>query len=105
MAIALYEPAQEASSFLAEVRAVLQDFAERFRGQALLLSTRELADTVAAVEELSKTVEQLQITGAHALDRCDIAAVGETDSRFGRPAADGDGAGRGTDCRNTAEYL
>src|SRR4051794_5126448 len=66
MAIAPYEPTREAAGFLAEVRTALQDFAQRFGDEALLLSTRELAEAVAAVEELSKTVEQLQITGAHA---------------------------------------
>src|SRR4051795_12443049 len=106
MAIAPYEPTREAAGFLAEVRTALQDFAQRFGDEALLLSTRELAEAVAAVEELSKTVEQLQITGAHALDRQNIAAVGENDRRFtwAEPARD-PGDGRGTDCRNTAEFL
>src|SRR4051812_36102619 len=102
MAIAPYEPTQEGSRFLDEVRSVLQDFARRFRDEALLLSTRELAEVTAAAEELSKTVEQLQIIGAHALDRQHIAAVGESD----RPTwAEDAGPGPGTEFKDTAAFL
>src|SRR4051794_8028095 len=105
MAIAPYEPTQEGSGFLDEVRSVLQDFARRFRDEALLLSIRELAEATAAAEELSKTVEQLQIIEAHALDRQHIAAVGETDRRFTwTEQAPGEGS-RCTEFRNTAEFL
>ena len=105
MAIAPYEPTQEAAAFLNEVRSALQDFAGHFRDEALLVSTRELAATVTAVEELSKMVEQLQLIGAHVLDRQDIAAVGETDCRLTWAGqAPGDGARR-TEFRNTAGFL
>ncbi len=44
---------------LAEVRALLQDIAHCFTAESGSLSTRELANTVAAVEDVSKTVEFL----------------------------------------------
>jgi hypothetical protein len=107
MAAEPYEPAQEAADFLRSVRAGLQEFAERFRGESLLLSTRELAEATAAAEELSKVVEQLQVIGAHALDRQHIAMVGETDKRFAwaDPAPEAGGNAGRTEVRSTAEYL
>ncbi|NKX52344.1 DUF222 domain-containing protein, partial [Arthrobacter deserti] len=108
MAVAAYESMPELSGFLHSVRSGLQDFADRFREEALLQTTRELAGTVAAVEDLSRTVEQLQVIGAHALQRQNIAVAGETDRRFpwADPAPDRrDGRARRTGFRDTAEYL
>ncbi|NKX53011.1 HNH endonuclease signature motif containing protein [Arthrobacter mobilis] len=109
MAVAPYEPSQEAADFLRSLRRELQEFSEHFRKDCLLLSIRELADTVAAVEELSTTVDQLQVIGAHALEKQNIAAVGETGRRFtwADPAEDHEDNGRRrqTEFRDTAEYL
>ncbi|MCG2620896.1 HNH endonuclease [Arthrobacter sp. I2-34] len=110
MAVALYEPTQEASSFLNEVQSALQDFAQHFRDGCQLLSPRELAETTTAVEELSKTVEQLQISAAHALDQQKVATTGESDHRFSwaDPASlepDGVEPGKRTEFRDTADYL
>ncbi len=49
---------------------------------------------VAAVEDVSKLVEFLQAAGAHAVERADIAANGETEAGAGAlaDAADASGA-------------
>lgn len=75
MAIASFEAQQEAPGFLASVRCALQEFAVTFRQDAALQDPRELAECVALVEDLSRTVEQLQITGAHAVDQQNVAAL------------------------------
>ena len=68
---------EETDTSLAEVRAMLQDIADRFAAEAPSLSTRDLANRVAAVEDISKTLEYLQAAGAHAVERADLAANGE----------------------------
>ncbi|UNK46017.1 HNH endonuclease signature motif containing protein [Arthrobacter sulfonylureivorans] len=78
---------------LAEVRALLQDIAHCFTAESGSLSTRELANTVAAVEDVSKTVEFLQAAGAHAVERADIAANGETSASTGALAGSPDASG------------
>ncbi|MFD1210622.1 DUF222 domain-containing protein [Arthrobacter sp. GCM10027362] len=109
MAVAPYEASQEASGFLRSARAELQDFAGHFLQESPLMPTRELAEAAAAAEELSKVVEQLQVIAAHALDRQNIAAVGENDRCFtwSDPATDpaGDEKHRHTEFKDTAQYL
>ncbi|MHA7294608.1 DUF222 domain-containing protein [Arthrobacter sp. HLT1-21] len=69
------------------------------------MSRLELANTVAAVEELSRAVEYLQILGAHAVDQQNIAATGESGQtiRWSMPGVEG-GSPRG-EFRDTADYL
>ncbi|MGF9664138.1 DUF222 domain-containing protein [Arthrobacter crystallopoietes] len=73
MAIAPLEATQEATGFLASMRDELQEFASVFREEAVLQSPGVLAECVGLFEDLSRTVEQLQVTGAHAVDQQDIA--------------------------------
>ncbi|MFT4468949.1 DUF222 domain-containing protein [Arthrobacter sulfonylureivorans] len=93
MALAPLDRTGELEESLAGVRALLQDIAARFTVESGSLSTRELANTVAAVEDVSKVVEFLQTAGAHAVERADIAANGETAANTG-PLADSPDAGR-----------
>lgn len=60
------------------IRDTLLAFAGTFADEASLMSTLELANTVAAVEKLSHVVEYLQVLGARAVDRQNIAATGES---------------------------
>ncbi|HXF02041.1 MAG TPA: DUF222 domain-containing protein [Arthrobacter sp.] len=78
MALAAMDRVEEIDTSLAEVRAMLQDIADRFAAEAPSLSTRDLANRVAAVEDISKTLEYLQAAGAHAVERADLAANGES---------------------------
>ncbi|MGW6172711.1 DUF222 domain-containing protein [Arthrobacter sp. NPDC055138] len=78
MALAVMDPTEETDTSLAEVRAVLQDIADRFVAEAPMLSNRDLANRVAAVEDVSKTLEYLQAAGAHAVECADLAADGES---------------------------
>ncbi|TJY71494.1 DUF222 domain-containing protein [Arthrobacter sp. CAU 1506] len=78
MALAPLHRTGEMEESLSAVRALLQDIAARFTSGSGALSTRELANTVAAVEDVSKVVEFLQAVGAHAVESADIAANGET---------------------------
>ena len=109
MAIAPFEAHQEPAGFLASVRAAMQDFAASFQQAALLQTPKELAGSVAAIEEISKTVEQLQLIGAHAVEQQNIAAVGETDQRLtcADPAQEPgeDGKAKKPEFKDTAEYL
>ena len=75
------------------VRTVLQDVAACFTAGSGSLSTRELANTVAAVEDVSKVVEFLQAAGAHAVERADIAANGETEAGAGTLGDTADASG------------
>ncbi|UNK46809.1 HNH endonuclease signature motif containing protein [Arthrobacter sulfonylureivorans] len=84
MALAPLDRTGEMEDPLSEVRALMQDVAVWFAAESGSLSTRELANTLAAVEDVSKTVEFLQAVGAHAVERADIAANGET---AGEPSA------------------
>jgi hypothetical protein len=107
MALAPYEVAQHeetaarAAGPLGSVRAELLAFAATFTEEALLQPTRVLADTVAAIEELSKVVEHLQVIGAHAVEQQNIAAVGETSERLGFASAED----QRTEFRDNADYL
>ncbi len=119
------------AGFIRSVRVDLKSFADSFTRDAEFVSTQALADTVAAIEELSRVVDHLQTVGAHALEQQNIVQVGESHHRFslstsrlfnsttaaGRTAADnaapgspatgraGGGGRRGTEFRDTAEYL
>ncbi|NMR28695.1 DUF222 domain-containing protein [Crystallibacter degradans] len=109
MAIAPVEAHQEPAGFLASVQAALQDFSARFQQDCLLQSPKELAATVAGIEEISKSVEQLQVIGAHAVEQQNIAQTGETDQRI--PWADPvqgtgqDGKPKKPEYKDAAEYL
>ncbi|SDR16600.1 protein of unknown function [Arthrobacter crystallopoietes] len=109
MAIAPVEAHQEPVGFLASVQAALQDFSASFQQEWLLQSPKDLAATVAGIEEISKTVEQLQVIGAHAVDQQNIAQTGETDQRI--PWADPvqgtgpDGKPKKPEYKDAAEYL
>ncbi len=109
MAIAPFEAHQEPAGFLASVRTAMQDFAASFQQAALLQTPKELAGSVAAIEEISKTVEQLQLIGAHAVEQQNIAAVGETDKRitWADPVQElgEDGKPKKPEFKDTAEYL
>ncbi|MFT4469444.1 DUF222 domain-containing protein [Arthrobacter sulfonylureivorans] len=93
MALAPLDRTGELEESLAGVRALLQDIAACFTAESGSLSTRELANTVAAVEDVSKVVEFLQAVGAHAVERADIAANGETAANTGTLADSPDAAG------------
>jgi hypothetical protein len=89
MAIA---PLEQDPGILASLDRVRVDLASRagsFVAGMDHLSTRELAATVAAVEDISKIVEFLQLAGAWAVERADVARVGERDGLFGGPATAG----------------
>ncbi|MBJ2122393.1 DUF222 domain-containing protein, partial [Arthrobacter sp. MSA 4-2] len=109
-----------AGEFLFDVHAGLTAFAADFSGRFLLLGRREVADTVARIEELSRIVDHLQVLGAHAADQHRLAHLGE-DHRpapgeghwivpgEGHRAAPGagpdDAGGARSEFRDTAEYL
>src|SRR6185312_6330986 len=93
MALAPLDRTGEMEESLSGVRTVLQDVAACFTAGSGSLSTRELANTVAAVEDVSKVVEFLQAAGAHAVERADIAANGETEAGAGALADAPDAAG------------
>ena len=73
MAIAAFEATEEATGFLASMRDELQEFAAFFRQNAGLQDPQVVAECVGLFEDLSRTVEQLQVTGAHAVEQQDIA--------------------------------
>ncbi|MGM0928711.1 MAG: DUF222 domain-containing protein [Actinomycetota bacterium] len=93
MSLAPLDRTGEMDECLAEVRVLLQDIAARFTTESGSLTTRDLANTVAAVEDVSKTVEFLQVAGAHAVERADIAVNGETSARAGGVAGTPDSSG------------
>ncbi|MBG6190286.1 hypothetical protein IWX64_001226 [Arthrobacter sp. CAN_A212] len=87
------------------LRDTLLAFAGKFADQASLMSTLELANTVAAVEKLSHVVEYLQVLGARAVDWQNIAATGESaqTTTWNIPAA---GGGQTvSEFRDTPDYL
>ncbi|MGF9660541.1 DUF222 domain-containing protein [Arthrobacter crystallopoietes] len=96
MAIAPLEATQEATGFLASMRDQLQEFASVFREEAVLQSPGVLADCVGLFEDLSRTVEQLQVTGAHAVEQQDIA------NSLGRDPANPESK---SEFRDAADYL
>jgi hypothetical protein len=65
MAMTPLEREDPAAGRVEALRAELLDFAGQFREEAALLDTLELADTVAAVEELATAVEYLQLGPWH----------------------------------------
>jgi hypothetical protein len=73
MAIAAFEATEEATGFLASMRDELQEFSAIFRQNAGLQDSRVVAECVGLFEDLARTVEQLQVTGAHAVEQQDIA--------------------------------
>ncbi|MFT4469216.1 DUF222 domain-containing protein [Arthrobacter sulfonylureivorans] len=93
MALAPLDRTGEMEESLFAVRAMLQDIADCFTAGSGALSTRELANTVAAVDDVSKVVEFLQAAGAYAVERADIAANGETAATTGTFADAQDAAG------------
>ncbi|WP_336711344.1 HNH endonuclease signature motif containing protein [Arthrobacter sp. USHLN218] len=96
MAIAPFEAVQEAPGFLASMRDELQDFAAAFRREAGLQSPQTVAQCVGLFEDLSRTLEQLQVAGAHAVDRHGVAGM------TGRDPASPDAR---SGFRDTADYL
>ncbi|MEV7648149.1 DUF222 domain-containing protein [Arthrobacter sp. NPDC089319] len=93
MTLAPLDRTGEMEEALSGARAVLQDVAACFTAGSGSLSRRELANTVAAVEEVSKVVEFLQAVGAQAVERADIASNGETAARPGAFAEAANAAG------------
>ncbi|WP_434995954.1 DUF222 domain-containing protein [Arthrobacter sp. Ld5] len=82
----------------------LARIAGQFEAEADLASTADLAAVLGAVEHLARVVEYLQVVGAAAADRQDIARVGETRQGLGWSgplAVPGDSH----EFRDTAEYL
>jgi len=75
MALAPFEAPQEATGLLASARDSLREFAASFREDAVLQDPQELAERTALIEDLSRTIEQLQVTAAHAVDHQDLANV------------------------------
>ena len=83
-------PLEQDPGILASLDRVRVDLASRAGGFVAgmdSMSTRELATAVATVEDISKIVEFLQLAGAWAVERADVARVGERDGLFGGPAA------------------
>src|SRR6185312_2979459 len=93
MALEPLDRTGEMEESLSVVRTVLQDVAACFTAGSGSLSTRELANMVAAVEDVSKVVEFLQAAGAYAVERADIAANGETEAGAGALADTADASG------------
>ncbi|MGF9662296.1 DUF222 domain-containing protein [Arthrobacter crystallopoietes] len=96
MAIAPLEATNEAPGFLASVRDELQEFAAIFRQEAGLQHPEVLADCVGLFEDLSRTVEQLQVAGAHAVEQQGVATM--TGREPGAPEAK-------SEFRDAADYL
>ncbi|EMY33849.1 HNH endonuclease [Arthrobacter crystallopoietes BAB-32] len=96
MGIAPLEAPQETTGFLASARDSLRDFAASFRQEAILGAPQETAERAALIEELSRTIEQLQVTAAHAVDQQDLATV------LGK---DPDNPDSKSEFRDTADYL
>src|SRR3954464_13222420 len=59
------------------------------------LSSRQTAALVSSLEELSRAVEFFQVAGAWAVERADIARVGERDGFFGEDSGTAPAAGDG----------
>ncbi len=115
MATAPVEQDRDGTALLSSVRTDLLDFADVFAAHFLLQGSSAVADTVAAIEEVSKVVEHLQILGAHALQQ-GAASAGEG-SRPGSAAGTAPaaalagvsalvkGPGEPREFRNTADFL
>uniref|UniRef100_UPI0019153F18 hypothetical protein n=1 Tax=Arthrobacter zhaoguopingii TaxID=2681491 RepID=UPI0019153F18 len=67
----------DTGELLSAVHAGLSGFAADFSGRFLLLGRREVADTVARIEELSRIVDHLQVLGAHAAEQHRLACAGD----------------------------
>ncbi|WP_262106720.1 13E12 repeat family protein [Arthrobacter sp. Marseille-P9274] len=96
MAIAAFEATEEVTGFLASMRDQLQEFAAVFREAAALETPGVLAECVGLFEDFSRTVEQLQVTGAHAIEQQGVASL------FGRDPGNPESK---TEFRDTADYL
>ncbi|WP_262103952.1 HNH endonuclease signature motif containing protein [Arthrobacter sp. Marseille-P9274] len=96
MAVRTFEATREAAGFLASMRDELQEFASVFRQEAVLQSPGVLAECVGLFEDLSRTVEQLQLTGAHAIEQLGVSTMTGRDP--GNPESK-------SEFRDTADYL
>ena len=124
MAVTEFEQHPDTAGYLGWLCAELSGVAGSFRVESLLMPTRELAEITVAVEQVARTVEQLQLIAAHAVEVQNVAVVGESDHRlnlanlanYGDGESDGSGEGSSdggpgsgglnrTGCRDNAEYL
>jgi hypothetical protein len=83
MAIGVLETTDGAVNALAGLRSEVLRITDEFVQDSLLMSRRDLADTVAISEELAKAVEFLQLVGARAVEDQNVAALGESSGSFG----------------------
>ncbi|QTG79429.1 HNH endonuclease signature motif containing protein [Arthrobacter crystallopoietes] len=92
MAIGMLAETDGAGSSLVALRSEVLRIAEEFVQDSLLMSRRDLADNVAAIESVSKTVEFLQLAAARAVEDQNVAALGESSGHLGwsEPAASAD---------------
>lgn len=83
MGIGVLETTDGAGSSLIALCSEVLRIADEFVQESLLMSRRDLADTAAAAEELSKTVEFLQLAAARAVEDQNVAALGESRGSLG----------------------
>src|SRR3954471_1477922 len=87
--------ADEMLASLARLRAEVAALAGSFVAGEDHLSARQTGALVASLEELARAVEFFQVAGAWAVERADIARVGECDGIFGRDGGTAPAAGAG----------
>jgi len=83
MTLAPVDGTAEMEASLLDIRAAIQDLAERFRAEGASLSIPRLVSIVAAVEDVSKAVDSFQVAGAYAVEAADIATWGEVSTQSG----------------------
>ncbi len=110
MTITVFEEQLSTEHSVRVLRSTLLMIGEQFETSANLMCTAELGGSLAALEELAHTVEYLQVIGAAAAERQDIARVGETTHTLGwaTPGSPSDGGGGGggvPEFKDTADYL
>src|SRR3954469_1066386 len=88
--------AGEMLAALNRLSAEVSELSNSFVVEMEQLSSRQTAALVAALEELSRAVEFFQVAGAWAVERVDIAQVGERDGFFGEDSGTAAAAGDGS---------
>lgn len=108
MAIGPFEQQTGTAQYLGWLNSELASIAAVLRASSLVMPTSELAKNAIAIEEVARTVEQLQLISAHAIEHQNVAVVGESDQPLNLSTVSGevaDGSMNRTGCRDNAEYL
>ncbi|MFJ6003492.1 DUF222 domain-containing protein [Arthrobacter sp. NPDC092385] len=104
MALAFSEELVTTAQALGLVRSQVVSLGRLFEAEAGFTPTADLAESLCALEQLARVVSYLQVVGAAAADRRDIATVGEhreAPGRLGCPV----GPDSPREFKDTAEYL